>query len=141
DAAEANAKAPSAGDAAELEQLRKDNEDLKARLVAASSASANPKTAGVSSREFLDLREALNKKDKEILNLREGLSKKDKEIVDVRDKSLAFERLKADLDDKVLEQERELAERQDKIESLQADKEQAKKAGEDFKRRAERAQV
>ena len=128
-------------DAGELERLRKDNEDLKTRLVAAGTAGAAGAKGGVSSRDFLDLREALNKKDKETLSLREGLAKKDKEIVDVRDKSLAFERLKADLDDKVLEQERELAERQDKIDSLQADKEQAKKAGEDFKRRAERAQV
>ncbi|MBX3193300.1 MAG: response regulator, partial [Labilithrix sp.] len=120
----------------EISQAKKDNEDLKSRL----TSSAGAKAGGVSSREFLDLREALNKKDKEILSFREQLSKKDKEIVDIRDKSLAFERLKADLDDKVLEQERELAERAEKIESLSADKEQAKKAGEDFKRRAERAQ-
>jgi DNA-binding response OmpR family regulator len=141
--AEAASAAETAGsvDTGEVERLRKDNEDLKTRLVAAGTASAAGAKGGVSSRDFLDLREALNKKDKEILSLREGLAKKDKEIVDVRDKSLAFERLKADLDDKVLEQERELAERQDKVDSLQADKEQAKKAGDDFKRRAERAQV
>jgi CheY-like chemotaxis protein len=140
---EAASAAENAGsvDTDELDRLRKDNEDLKTRLVAAGTAGAGAKGGGVSSRDFLDLREALNKKDKEILSLREGLAKKDKEIVDVRDKSLGFERLKADLDDKVLEQERELAERQDKIESLQADKEQAKKAGDDFKRRAERAQA
>jgi len=141
--AEAASAAENAGsvDTGEVERLRKDNEDLKTRLVAAGTAGAAGAKGGMSSRDFLDLREALNKKDKETLSLREVLAKKDKEIVDVRDKSLAFERLKADLDDKVLEQERELAERQDKVDSLQADKEQAKKAGEDFKRRAERALV
>ncbi len=124
--------------AEEVERLRKDNEDLRTRISASGSTT---KSSGISSREFLDLREALNKKDKEILSFREGFAKKDKELVDVRDRSLAFERQKADLDDKVLEQERELADRQDKIESLQADKDQAKKAGDDFKRRSERAQA
>ena len=52
-----------------------------------------------SSREFLDLREALNKKDKEILSLREQMSRKDKELLDARDSALVLEREKADQED------------------------------------------
>ena len=81
-------------EAAETEQLRREVEELKTKLTAL------PKAGGISSREFLDLREALNKKDKEILSLREGLSKKDREIVEAQDRMLALERTKADLEDK-----------------------------------------
>ena len=61
-------------------------EELKVRLA------AGAKTGGISSRDFLDLREGLNKKDKEILTLKEQLSKKDKEIVESQDRALALER-------------------------------------------------
>ena len=130
------ASAGGGADPEEISRLTRENEELKTRLTQAAAG----KTGGVSSREFLDLREALNKKDKEILSFREGLSKKDKEIVDIRERSIALEREKADLDDKVLAFERELADATEKVDALQADKEQAKKAGEDFKRRAARAE-
>ncbi|MCL2777205.1 MAG: response regulator [Polyangiaceae bacterium] len=143
------------------EQARREAEDARARAVAASAARSTPPVSNAarstpptpsapppppppgppgSGREILNLREALNKKDRELLALREGLGKKDREIVETRERSLALELQKADLDDKVLEQERALADYGDKLASLQADKEQAKKAGEDFRRRAERAQ-
>jgi len=121
---------------AENERLVREVEELRAKL-----ASGPPKTAGISSREFLDLREALNKKDKEILSLKEVLSKKDREIVEAQDKALSFERAKSDLDDKSLALERELAELKEKADSLQADKDLAKKASEDFKNRAEKARA
>ena len=120
-------------EAGEAERLTREVEDLKARLA------AGPKAGAVSSREFLDLREALNKKDKEILALKEQLSRKDKEIVESQDKMISLERSKADLDDRGLATERELAEARDKIESLAADKDLAKKVGEDLKGRLEKA--
>jgi CheY-like chemotaxis protein len=117
----------------EADRLSREIEELKAKLAAGAKGGA------VSSREFLDLREALNKKDKEILALKEQLSKKDKEIVESQDRALAMERGKGDLDDRLLVLERELAEWKDKGEALAADKDLAKKASEDFRARFEKA--
>jgi len=118
---------------AEQKKLDAELDDLRGKLATAGKS-------GVSSREFLDLREALNKKDKEILSLKEQLGKKDKEIVDVREKALAFERTKADLDDKMLVALRELEEQKERLEALARDKDQAKKASEDFKSRLTKVQ-
>ncbi|HEY8088379.1 MAG TPA: response regulator [Polyangiaceae bacterium] len=123
-------------EAAETERLAREVEELKAKL-----ASGAPKTAGISSREFLDLREALNKKDKEILSLKELSSKKDKELVEAQDRSLALERGRADHDDKALAMERELAELKERAEALAADKDLAKKASDDFKSRLEKTRA
>ncbi|HEY1692203.1 MAG TPA: response regulator [Polyangiaceae bacterium] len=123
-------------EAAESERLAREVEELKTKL-----ASGAPKSAGISSREFLDLREALNKKDKEILALKEQSSRKDKELVEAQDRTLALERSKADLDDKAITLERELTETKEKSEALAADKDLAKKASEDFKSRLEKARA
>ena len=115
----------------EAEQLKMDTEMQELRSKLATTATKG----GVSSREFLDLREALNKKDKEILALKEQLGKKDKEIVETRDKTLAFERAKADIEDKMLASLREIEEQKEKLDALARDKDQAKKAGDDFRAR------
>jgi CheY-like chemotaxis protein len=122
-------------EAGEAERLSREVEDLKARLA------AGPKAGAVSSREFLDLREALNKKDKEILSLREQASRKDKEIVESQDRMISLERSKADLEDRSLATERELAEAKEKVEALTADKDLAKKVGDDLKARLEKARA
>ncbi len=119
-------------EAGEAERLTREIEELKVRLA------AGAKTGGISSREFLDLREGLNKKDKEILTLKEQLSRKDKEIVESQDRALAFERSKADLDERLLGLEREVAETREKNEALVTDKDLAKKASEDFRARLEK---
>jgi CheY-like chemotaxis protein len=106
-------------EAGEAERLVREVDELKTKLA------SSPKGGGVSSRDFLDLREALNKKDKE--------------IVETQDKMLALERGKADLDDRMLVVERELSETKEKFESLTADKELAKRASDDFKARFEKA--
>jgi CheY-like chemotaxis protein len=123
-------------EAGEVERLTRELEELKAKL-----ATGAPKTAGISSREFLDLREALNKKDKEILSLKEAQSRKDKEHVESQDKMLALERAKSDLDEKTLALEREAAETKDRLEALSADKDLAKKAADDFKNRLEKSRT
>ena len=120
---------------AEQQKMERELEELKSKLAAAGSK------GGVSSREFLDLREALNKKDKEILLLKESLSRKDKEIVEARDKTLTFERSKADLEDKIIGVERELEEAREKAEALSRDKDQAKKLAEDVKARLNKTQA
>jgi len=120
-------------DAGETERLQKEVEELKAKLL------SGAKTSGISSREFLDLREGLNKKDKEILSLKEQLTKKDRDSVEAQDRALALERAKADIEDKQLGLERELAELREKSETLALDKDTAKKAAEDFKARFDKA--
>jgi CheY-like chemotaxis protein/chromosome segregation ATPase len=120
-------------DAGETERLQKEVDELKAKLL------SGAKTSGISSREFLDLREGLNKKDKEILSLKEQLTKKDRDSVEAQDRALALERSKADIEDKQLGIERELAELREKSETLALDKDTAKKAAEDSKARFEKA--
>jgi CheY-like chemotaxis protein len=120
-------------EAAESLRRAREIEELKSKL--ASSA----KGGTVSSREFLDLREALNRKDKEVLSLKEQLAKKDRQIVETQDRSLASERAHADLDGRLLSLERELEETREKAESLAADRDLAKRASEDFRTRLEKS--
>ena len=125
----------------EIERLRLDAEDAERRVREVEELKAkiaNTKGAAVSSREFLDLREALNKKDKEILTLKELIAKKDRQIVEAQDRSLAAERTYSDLDDRLISLERELNETREKNESLAADRELAKKASDDFRTRLEK---
>ncbi|HEY5146691.1 MAG TPA: response regulator [Polyangiaceae bacterium] len=119
-------------EAGEAERLVREIDELRTRLA------AGAKTGGISSREFLDLREGLNKKDKEILALKEQLSKKDKEIVESQDRGLALERSKSDIDERLLALEREVAETREKNESLSTDRDLAKKASDDFRARVEK---
>jgi DNA-binding response OmpR family regulator/chromosome segregation ATPase len=119
----------------ELRQLREELEQARSKSQAVPSV-----RPGSSAREFLDLREALNKKDKEILELRDQLTHKERELLAVKDSGLALEREKADLDDQILELEKQRLEHQRQTEALRADKDQAAKRADDFKRKAERFQ-
>jgi CheY-like chemotaxis protein len=97
---------------AEVDRMQRDLHELKSR------ASLLPKAGAVSSREFLDLREGLNKKDKEILALKTQLTVKDKEIFEARDRSLGLERQTSELDDRLLAKDREVAETGDRVDEL-----------------------
>lgn len=61
----------------QVARLRSEISGLKAQIAQSSG--------GVSSRQFLDLREALNSKDKEILDLRDQVTGRDKQILALRD--------------------------------------------------------
>jgi CheY-like chemotaxis protein len=122
--------AASAGATGESERLRREVDDLR-RL------SAGGSKAGVSSREFLDLRETLNKKDKELLAIRDQVSRKDKENLDLRDQLLAFERERADHADRLLELERAAADLDAKAEALGTERDLATKRGEELKARGD----
>ncbi len=115
---------------AELALLQKEADELKEKLTSNQSAGT--------AREFLDLRERLNKKDKEILDVRDLLTTSEKEVVNLRDGNIALERTKADLVDRVNELETSQAELQKTRDALAADKEQAIKRGDDFKAKSER---
>ena len=119
----------------QVARLQRELEDLRQR------APAGAKVGGVSSREFLDLREALNKKDKEILGLRDLISRKEKELLDASDSALSLERDKADLDDKIASLEKEMQAARFLSETAKADKEQAAKRAEDFKARGEKTKA
>ncbi|HEY6723184.1 MAG TPA: response regulator [Polyangiaceae bacterium] len=115
---------------AELARLEKEVEELRQKLASGKG--------GGSAREFLDLREQLNSKDKEILELRDQLNHREKELLGLRDGSLTLEREKADLDDKNMELGRQLHDLQRTSDALRDDKEQASKRADDFKRKAEK---
>ncbi|MGC4067208.1 MAG: hypothetical protein QM784_21715 [Polyangiaceae bacterium] len=76
----------------EIDNLRKELEDTKARL----SSAGRPTTGGSQAREVLDLREQLHKKEKELLNLRDKVTQREKEVLSLKDASLSVERDKAD---------------------------------------------
>src|SRR6187455_1460139 len=115
---------------AEVARLGKEVEELRQKLASGKG--------GGSAREFLDLREQLNSKDKEILDLRDQLNHREKELLGLRDSSLALEREKADLDDKNMDLGRQLHDVQRSNDALRDDKEQASKRADDFKRKAEK---
>ena len=116
-------------------KLQRELDELKLK------AASGGKVAGVSSREFLDLREGLNKKEKEILGLRDQITRKEKELLDTSDTTLALERDKADLEDKIANLERDVAAAKTFADTAKADKEQAAKRAEDFKTRGEKIKI
>lgn len=122
-------------EANEAGRLSREADDLRAKLATA------VKTGGTSSRDFLDLREALNRKDKEILAFREQLSRKDREIVESQDRALGLERAKADLEERLLLVERQLAETRESGEELASERDAAKRVADDLRARAEKAKV
>ena len=121
---------------AEVQRLQRELDETKAKV----AGSGPPKGAG-SARDFLDLREALNKKDKEILDLRDQITHKEKELLGLRDTNLSAEREKADLLDRSSELERQTGELARQLDGARADKEQASKRADDFKRKSEKLQA
>jgi CheY-like chemotaxis protein len=122
-----------AGRDAEVQRLQRELDEAKAK-------GASGKSTG-SAREFLDLREQLNKKDKEILELRDQLTHKDKGLLALRDGQLGLEREKADLVDRIGELEKSVADASKREEAAKNDKDQASKRAEDFKRKGEKIKV
>ncbi|MEO8183809.1 MAG: response regulator [Deltaproteobacteria bacterium] len=126
---------------AQLAQLVQRRQELERDLAALREArnSSGPTQGGSAGpQEFLALREALNKKEKELLDLRGQASQKSKELLAVKDASLEFEREKADAIERALAMARELNEVTREHSAAKADKEQAAKRAEDFKRRADK---
>lgn len=119
---------------AEVAKLRHELEETQAKNAAAGKTGGGAPTA----REFLDLRERLNRKDKELLDMHEKMTQKEKELLGLRESSLGLEREKADLADKLEELEPILAEARRLQDIALADKEAANKRAEDAKRRMER---
>ncbi|MGC4094295.1 MAG: response regulator [Polyangiaceae bacterium] len=114
----------------DVQRLERELEDVKSRLTSG-------KASGTA-REFLDLREQLNKKDKELIDLRDQLTHRDKELVAARDASFELERRNADQTDRISELDKQNVEFSRNNEVLRTDKEAASKRAEDFKRKSEK---
>lgn len=109
----------------ERDQLRRDVEDLQKKL-AAKPADAPPATSGFSrEREFLNLREVINKKEKEVLDLRDSNDAKERLLLDSKDKIRELDRKVRELDESSLNTEKDLVAAREKIEALQNDKERS----------------
>ncbi len=113
-----------------IDQLSAEVADLTAKL--------SQKEKGASARDFLDLREQLNRKDKELLEFRDQLSARDRELIKLRDVGIQVDRENADLTDalKALETEKVTIEKE--RDAFALDKAQASKRADDFKAKSER---
>jgi CheY-like chemotaxis protein len=111
-----------AGMSRELERLQRELEAERNKSAAKGFDSVTA-TGFSREREFLNLREIINKKEKEILDLRDALDGKERQILDGKDKLREIERRTRDNDEKVLGGERELVAAREKIEALTVDKE------------------
>jgi CheY-like chemotaxis protein len=108
---------------AERDKLRRDVDELHKKLAAKPESAPAPSSGFSREREFLNLREIINKKEKEILDLRDSTDAKERQILDGKDKLRELERRVRDLDEKALTTERELVAAKEKVEALGHDKE------------------
>ncbi len=105
----------------ERDRLRREVEELRGKLQ--QKQDAPPASTGFSrEREFLNLREIINKKEKEILDLRDSTDAKERLILDGKDRLRELDRRVRDLDEKALTLEKEHVAAKEKIEALQHDK-------------------
>lgn len=109
----------------ENERLKRQNAELsdKVSLLNEQLKKMDKGGAGaVSSREFLDLRELLNKKDREILDFKDQINAKEKASLDQRERLNSLERELTDNKDKTLAVEREIEEYKEKLKAVTDDK-------------------
>jgi CheY-like chemotaxis protein len=114
DLTEENQRLRAHGD--ELARVTREMEErLRASAPPALAAGTSPsRPGGVSTREFLELRESLNRKDKEILA-------RDRELIELRDKLLQAEMSTADIDDRLAERDQEVIAARQAVEAARAE--------------------
>jgi len=105
--------------------LEKENARLKSELEQAKAGA--PAAAGEAGgfsreREFLNLREVINKKEREVLHLQDDLAGKERQILDGKDRIRQLEHAKASADSKNLQLEQHLLELQESRAAADADK-------------------
>jgi CheY-like chemotaxis protein len=101
----------------ERQTLRKELEEARERFVQSATFSKE--------REFLALREIINKKEKDILDLRDDLDAKERQVLDHKDKVRELERARRDLEEKTLGFERSLVAANEKIAELSGDRDKS----------------
>ena len=92
-------------------------------------------------REFLALREIINKKEKDILDLREDLDAKERQILDHKDKIRELDRARRDLEEKTLGFERSVVASTEKISELLGDRDKSVEREKGLKARLDDAHV
>jgi CheY-like chemotaxis protein len=124
----------------QIVQLEEERDRLKSDLQTARgqpSAAAAPFSR---EREFLNLREIINKKEKEILDFKDELDAKDRLILDHKDKVRELERKSRDLDERILNLERQIVAGNEKIAAFTHDKEKGFERERQVKARLDDAQ-
>ncbi len=94
----------------ENQQLRAEVDNLKRQINSLSAGGDRDESQQQPSREreFLNLREIINKKEKEILNFRDEVGSRDRQLVDANARIRQLERQRTDTEEKVLELESEM---------------------------------
>jgi CheY-like chemotaxis protein len=118
---------------AELARVKQQLEESKHRSGATASSFTRE-------REFLNLREVINRKEKELIELKEELDTKDRQTLAQKDKVRELERRLRDTDERLLTFEGNLVNAQEQIQALQQDKEKATERERGLKARIEIAQ-
>ncbi len=110
----------------ERDALKREVDDLKQKLAHKPDGAAAAPSAGAGfsrEREFLNLRETINKKEREVLDLKDAADAKERAILDHATKLRDSERRLRDLEERSLATEKELVAAKEKIEALGHDKE------------------
>lgn len=108
--------------------LESENSRLRTELESLKKAPSGAGDAFSREREFLNLREIINKKEKELLDLRDEISRRDREILDGKERLARLERDRAELDSKHLALEQKLLESNQSL--RRTEKELAARTGE-----------
>ena len=110
----------------ERDTLKREVEELKQKLAHKPADGAAQPAAGAGfsrEREFLNLRETINKKEREVLDLKDALDGKERLALDAATKLRETERKLRDLEERSLGTEKELVAAREKIDALGHDKE------------------
>ena len=116
----------------ERQTLRKEIEEARERFTQSATFSKE--------REFLGLREIINKKEKDILDLRDALDAKERQILDHKDKIRELERARRDLEESTIGFEQNLVAANERVAELVQDREKSGEREKGFKARLDDAQ-
>jgi chromosome segregation ATPase len=125
---------------AEAAEERASQSERKLKAAEANRPSVHPPPAAVSSRDYLELREQLNRKDKELLALRDEITSRDRRLLEASDRSLVLERAQAELADNIAELTSRLEDALAKVGQYEADLETGRKRSEGLTVRLHRAE-
>ncbi|MBN1770281.1 MAG: response regulator [Deltaproteobacteria bacterium] len=137
-----------AGGGDELEKLRSDVSRLEKQLElaqkqakeATEASTAAKGKGGSDTRQILELKQTLNKRESELVDLRETSLQKDRQLVDLKDKLFEHEKKGLEYEDQLAERDREIGSLKGQVEALTADKEVAGKRTDDLGRRLKAAE-
>jgi DNA repair exonuclease SbcCD ATPase subunit len=117
----------------ERQTLRKEIEEARERFTQSATFSKE--------REFLGLREIINKKEKDILDLRDALDAKERQILDHKDKIRELDRARRDLEESSLGFERNLMAANERVAELGQDQQKSGEREKALKARIDDAHV